>query len=435
MKKPQFVRKLFTTSRLLEFFTEKELSMQIGHSKEWWPIALLKELIDNSLNAAENINKPPEIQIVIAENYFSVEDNGPGIPDKVINRSLNYTVRVSDKSYYVSPTRGQLGNALKCVYAAPFVANGEIGKIEIVNGKKTYMIEVVLDRIDQKPKIKLNKLDEGNCKKVTVFYTDSAGLLLTPKVSNIYKTPMDAETLVKRYAIFNPHATFNLNGKTYEPSSTVWKKWLPTEPTSPHWYTPEQLKTLIAAYLSMDRDSEKTVREFIAEFRGLSGTTKQKEATDDAGLSGKRLCDLIVNNDIPLAPIEKLLMSLKKHSRQVKATSLGSIGEEHLKTRMMNDYHIAPNSFKYKKIAKIDEVTNLPHVIEIGFAIYDKDHEQNSRQVISGLNWSPTFDFLSEAKTMLFENHIEPQDPVCVVCHIARPKFEYTDKGKEQVCL
>ena len=132
MKKPQFVRKLFTTSRLLEFFTEKELSMQIGHSKEWWPIALLKELIDNSLDAAENINKPPEIQIVIAENYFSVEDNGPGIPDKVINRSLNYTVRVSDKSYYVSPTRGQLGNALKCVYAAPFVANGEIGKIEIL---------------------------------------------------------------------------------------------------------------------------------------------------------------------------------------------------------------------------------------------------------------------------------------------------------------
>jgi len=48
-----FKRETFTTSRLLEFFTEKELTMQIGFSRPGWAIALLKELIDNALDACE----------------------------------------------------------------------------------------------------------------------------------------------------------------------------------------------------------------------------------------------------------------------------------------------------------------------------------------------------------------------------------------------
>jgi hypothetical protein len=46
-------RETFTTSRLLEFFSEKELQMQIGFSRDGWAIALLKELIDNALDACE----------------------------------------------------------------------------------------------------------------------------------------------------------------------------------------------------------------------------------------------------------------------------------------------------------------------------------------------------------------------------------------------
>ena len=51
---------------------------------------------------------------------FTVEDNGPGMSQELIQRSLDYEIRVSDKMYYVSPSRGQLGNALKCLWAAPY---------------------------------------------------------------------------------------------------------------------------------------------------------------------------------------------------------------------------------------------------------------------------------------------------------------------------
>jgi hypothetical protein len=48
-------RTTFTTSRAMEFVTEKELQMQIGHDRDLWPIALAKELIDNGLDACEDV--------------------------------------------------------------------------------------------------------------------------------------------------------------------------------------------------------------------------------------------------------------------------------------------------------------------------------------------------------------------------------------------
>lgn len=148
-------RKTFSTSRLLEFFTAKELQMQIGHSMEWWPDALLKELIDNSLDACEAAGILPHIQVVVGHDFISVEDNGPGLPEETLKRSLDYAVRISDKSHYVSPTRGQLGNALKCVWAAPFVAGGgEYGRVDLTVNGREHQIEITLDRIEQKPVLK-----------------------------------------------------------------------------------------------------------------------------------------------------------------------------------------------------------------------------------------------------------------------------------------
>ena len=105
-------RATFETSRLLEFFTEKELTMQIGHPRRLWPLALVKELIDNALDACETADIAPEITVTIEPGAITVQDNGPGLPVATLERSLDYLVRVSDKTHYASPTRGQLGNAV-----------------------------------------------------------------------------------------------------------------------------------------------------------------------------------------------------------------------------------------------------------------------------------------------------------------------------------
>ena len=43
----------FEQSRELEFFDEKELNLQIGTARGSWALAILKELVDNALDACE----------------------------------------------------------------------------------------------------------------------------------------------------------------------------------------------------------------------------------------------------------------------------------------------------------------------------------------------------------------------------------------------
>ncbi len=155
-------RTTFTTSRVLEFFDKKELQMQIGYGPDLWPVALVKELIDNALDACESAGIAPEITVVLEHDSISIQDNGPGLPLHILEQSLDYLVRISDKAHYVSPSRGQLGNALKCVWAAPFVMDGQHGRVDVTVNGVCHRIDVQLDRIAQQPQITRAELPSDN---------------------------------------------------------------------------------------------------------------------------------------------------------------------------------------------------------------------------------------------------------------------------------
>lgn len=82
-------RHTFTVSRAAEFFSEKELEMQMGAGCSHWLPMLLKELIDNAIDAAEAAGvATPEVHITLADDAFTVADNGPGIPPETVEKSL-----------------------------------------------------------------------------------------------------------------------------------------------------------------------------------------------------------------------------------------------------------------------------------------------------------------------------------------------------------
>jgi DNA-binding transcriptional regulator YdaS (Cro superfamily) len=97
----------FTVSRLMEFCTKRELVNQTGHDVYDWSEVVLKELIDNALDACEEAEIPPVVSIAVNGGSIIIGDNGPGIPAKTIAGILDYGVRVSSREAYVSPTRGQ----------------------------------------------------------------------------------------------------------------------------------------------------------------------------------------------------------------------------------------------------------------------------------------------------------------------------------------
>ena len=78
---------------------------------------ILKELIDNSLDACEEAGTKPMIAVQVDDTGITVADNGPGIPERTIEDVLDFTIRVSSREAYVAPDRGAQGNALKTLVA------------------------------------------------------------------------------------------------------------------------------------------------------------------------------------------------------------------------------------------------------------------------------------------------------------------------------
>jgi DNA-binding transcriptional regulator YdaS (Cro superfamily) len=106
----QLTRVAFETSRLMEFCTTRELTNQVGHDPTRWPEVVVKELVDNALDAAEEADIAPVIWIDISGDTITITDNGAGVPDETVVGVLDYTTRTSNKEVYSAPTRGAQGN-------------------------------------------------------------------------------------------------------------------------------------------------------------------------------------------------------------------------------------------------------------------------------------------------------------------------------------
>src|SRR4029453_6838399 len=131
----------------------KELVAQTGHDVADWPLVVAKELFDNALDAVEEAGIAPAVDVRVNHTGITIADNGPGLQPKTVKSILDYSVRVSSREAYVSPTRGAQGNALKTIVAMPFVLSGEEqrGTVEITAQGKRHRIAFAVDQIRQAP--------------------------------------------------------------------------------------------------------------------------------------------------------------------------------------------------------------------------------------------------------------------------------------------
>ena len=99
-----------------------------------------------------------------------------------------------------------------------------------------------------------------------------------------------------------------------EPTLPDWTRWRPSAPTSAHWYNAETLQRLIGAEVAFAEDHglpQRPVRDFIADFRGLSATAKTKAICDGLSLSRRSLADVVLDP----ALVARLLAAMKEGSR------------------------------------------------------------------------------------------------------------------------
>jgi Histidine kinase-, DNA gyrase B-, and HSP90-like ATPase len=157
--KHKLTRVPFEMSRLMEFCARRELVNQTGHNEWEWPLVILKELVDNAIDASEEAEIAPVVTVTVKRGSVVIEDNGPGIPRTTIEGVLNYSIRVSSREAYVSPTRGAQGNALKTILPMAYVLDERRG--EEASGETiieahgiAHHIAFAVDHIRQEPKIR-----------------------------------------------------------------------------------------------------------------------------------------------------------------------------------------------------------------------------------------------------------------------------------------
>ena len=281
---PKLTRVAFKVSRLMEFCSERELENQTGHSVNEWPLVIAKELIDNALDACEESEVSPEIEVVVERDTIVVRDNAGGVDAETIESILDYSIRVSSREAYVSPTRGAQGNALKTILAMGYVLarrgnGGDRAGVTIIAARGVeHRIEFRVDHINNQPRI----VHTTAPSPVTV---GTRFTIHWPAPGLLEYAEGQFKRLVQAYGWFNPHASVRgiwfdhefINAKATNPN---WEKWRPRNPTSAHWYDEARLQRYLAAHVARDRDlgQQRTVREFIAEFRGLSRTAVRRRS-------------------------------------------------------------------------------------------------------------------------------------------------------------
>jgi DNA topoisomerase VI subunit B len=397
--------------------------------------------MDNALDACEEAGIAPDIKVTVRDGKITITDNGPGISSSTVKSLLDFSVRVSSREAYASPTRGAQGNALKTLVAMPFALDGALGETIIEADGVRHQIRFRVDGIRQEPRV--DHLEGASDVRVgtsvTVGWPQKTCSLLDQAKSRFLQIAAD-------YAWLNPHLTIRVDWdgdkSTVEATDPKWSKWLPSDPTSAYWYDPERLERLAAAYVARDQDEgrtlPRTVREFISEMRGLSGTAKQKRVLDATGMARTALADLFTDGQPDQAAIGKLLEAMQAETRPVRPQLLGVIGEDHIRKRF-ELVGVNLETFNYKRRFRDDN--GVPAVIEVGFGFCPSGPPE--RRLVLGVNWSVGINnpfrqmgaYGHSLETYLQQQRVSYRDPVVLLIHLASPRITYTDRGKSSLAL
>jgi DNA topoisomerase VI subunit B len=444
-------RTTFEASRAAEYFDARQLSALTGVPREEFLGVCLKELADNALDACETAGVAPEVSVAVEYHEdglcrLSVSDNGPGIPSELIEKVLDYNVRVSDKMAYRSPTRGAQGNALKTIIGIPYSLGSHEPLVITARGVR----HTIRPWVDPSGYVRVShaKAEENG--------TSSAGTRLELAVSaeEVKKLQdFDPHHWVRSFAAFNPHATLSYQAKIDSHEGTIiyksthegpFKKYVPSEPTSPHWYSPESLKVLVFSHIAHARNGGRDLPlgEFVRQFAGLTSTKKAKAVCSQ--LPGfTHLSDFEEDEDA----VAELLARMQDSSKPPKASALGHVGEEHFQAFFDHVYEV--NEFKYVRRSGTLP-SGLPFTFEFALATLDEPGH-----LYCGINFSPAFGdplagttlagpefradgirgFLSDAYALPENDDIWYSTPasVAVAAHIITPAPIFFDRGKTRL--
>jgi len=395
--------------------------------------AAVRELVENSLDAAESLKIPPDVYVRLsyegeasAETQIyrlRVEDNGIGIPARHIPSAFGQVLFGS--KYKLKQQRGTfgLGGKMAILYGqitthqpAYITSSTEMSKI--------YMYKLMIDIQRNRPlildrKVLINK--EQWRGTIVEFSLEGDYFRAMPKLLDYFK----------QTAMVNPYANLTFvdpKGRLYRFTRVTKEMPVPPKETKPHPYgvDVELLQRLIqiTPYKNMleflknhfHRVGEITAQKFL-EFSNLSPSKNPKKLTHEE--------------------IVRLMHMLKKYGEFLPpdANCLSPLGEGLLKAGILKE--LKPE-FVVAHQRKPATYAGHPFIVEVGLAyggeipkrgnfiiyrfanriplLYDEASDVSVR-VITAMNWR--------------RYKVSPDMPVAILVHICSTKVPYKTVGKE----
>ena len=345
------------TNSISEFFRKN--SQMLGYSGKVRSLTtVVHEYVTNSLDACEEANILPEIivevkQIAESKYSVSVEDNGPGIPTKIMGRVLA-TVLSGTKFHRYMQQRGQQGIGGSGCTLFSLITTGKAIHIKSGTGKNAYECDLSIDIKSNRPLI-TNMVEIDRSFKGLRIYGEFGEVKYESGDHGVYE-------YLRRTALSNPHATIRLvdpDAKAFNFVRSVAE--LPTKPkaSKPH---PLGIGTNDLLEFAHASESRKVSSFLVDTFSRLS----QNKVEELRGL----VKDLDFDKDprkLTWEEAEKLVNSF----RQVKwiapdLDSLSTIGEAQVNATIKNILNPQFMSITERK-PKVFR-GGIPFVVEAGIA-------------------------------------------------------------------
>lgn len=398
-------------------------------------ITVVKEAVDNSLDACEDAGILPDIFVRISkvgDNYkVVVEDNGPGIKKEFVGRAFGKLLYGS-RFHEIKQSRGQQGIGIS---AAVLYAQLTTGKPTLVMSKqigeeRAYKVLLYIDTKKNEPIIESEGEEEWYMPHGTRVEFEIAGSYVKDRKQSVFE-------YLKETSVVNPHAKITFvdpDGAVYEFKRTSNEIPKPAKAIKPHPHGIElgKLMNMLKFTTSV------TLRRFLKEEFARVGDKIADEILSKAGLLGNE-DPRKLGRDEAL----RLLEAFKKvELLPPPVDCLSPIGEELLMRSLISEY--SPE-FVYAVTRKPKVYSGHPFLVEAAIAyggeiktdkvillrfankiplLYQQGGCALTRAV-EGINWKNYG--LEQNKDEL------PSGNAVILIHLASTNIPYTSESKESI--
>jgi hypothetical protein len=458
----------FSFNREFDFVRLDGLRRATGRPAHDWDLYIVKELLDNALDADDMLwrarpDQPPRIQVRVeyipvparaSQQLFVQVGNRSVFPVQQIDDIFATQRYTSSKAFLKGLSRGALGNALKTLLGIPYALRNRVAG-------------------DWKPELKPLAILHQGSEYLPSYAIDSAGQTIGFSCTNqpgkvrdgtlisigvdhfTQEQPRTLEQfalLAQQYHLCNPQAHFSwsveIDGQEWAAEyagDTAWAgKYSGIAPVQ--WYSPAAFRDLLGAlhrrHCCDNADGKLPIELVCRCFAGFTTVQATAPVIQQSAANGGAA--QLTRDEIEGQAASQLYQALYRGSARFDSNLLGRLGLEHVRACLAQALPL-DGALLYDSCIDAGDDPSVPFVLEAAVARL----REGKRQIWTAINFAPTYDepFRSRwlqvparpdqpalgLRGLLDAYGIAEDQPLALFLHLICPSVEHHEFSKTEI--